>query len=88
MFQKIIAKILVGDRVFLTPKKVMYIGMIPDNPARIAKWRNKNRLNLHTNGRRYGVKITGFAHNCYIRMPSNKRMDLMRRIKTGQKYLN
>lgn len=76
-----------GDRILLPYGKIMYIGVIPDNPRRIAKWRKKKALNLHTNGRRYGVKLIGMDHDCYFRMPFRRRKELVDRINGGQNFL-
>ena len=85
--KNIIDKMMEGDRILLPYGKIMYIGMIPDNPHRIAKWKKKKALNLHTNGRRYGVKLIGMEHDCYFRMPSRRRKELADRINGGQNFL-
>lgn len=76
-----------GDRIILPYGKIMYIGVIPDNPKRIAKWRKKKQLNLHTDGKRYGVKLIGMEHSCYFRMPYRRRKELYERIIAGQNFL-
>jgi hypothetical protein len=81
-------KMMEGDRILLPYGKVMYIGVIPDNPDRIAKWRKKKLLNLRTNGKRYGIKLLGMEHNSYFRMPQRRRTELYNRIVAGQTFLN
>lgn len=76
-----------GDRILLPYGKIMYIGVIPNNRKRIAKWRKKKMLNLHTDGKRYGIKMIGMDHKCYFRMPQRRRTELANRIKSGQNFL-
>lgn len=88
-FLKIITdKLMEGDRILLPYGKIMYIGVIPDNPNRIAKWKKKKLLNLRTNGRRYGIKLLGMDHDSYFRMPQRRRTELYNRIVSGQTFLN
>jgi len=89
LFLKIIVdKMMEGDRILLPYGKIMYIGVIPHNPHRISKYRKKKMLNLHTNGRRYGVKLLGMDHNSYFKLPQSRRYELYGRIKEGQTFLN
>ena len=83
----IVDKMMEGDRILLPYGKIMYIGVIPDNPRRIAKWSKKKLINLHTNGRRYGVKLVGMQHDAYFRMPQRRRSELAERIQAGQNFL-
>ena len=85
---KIVEKMLEGDRILLPYGKTMYIGVIPHNPHRIAKWRKKKQLNLHTQGKRYGIKLLGIKEKVYFRMPFRYRKELAMRIREGQSYLN
>jgi len=84
----IVNKMMEGDRILLPYGKIMYIGVIPDNPNRIAKYAKKKMLNLHTNGRRYGVKLLGMEHDSYFKLPRTRRNELFGRIKQGQTFLN
>ena len=84
----VVDKIMEGDRILLPNGKILYIGIIPHNPHRIAKWRKKKKLYLHTQGRRYGVKLVGMEHNAYFRMPYRRRAELRDNILEGKNYLD
>lgn len=77
-----------GHRILLPYDRMMYIGVIPHNPNRIAKWDKKKRKYLHTGGRRYGVKLVGIEHDSYFKMPLKRRCELRDRILGGQRYLS
>lgn len=83
----IVDRMMESDRLLLPYGKQMYIGVIPNNPKRIAKRRKKVELNLHTGGKRFGVRMDGTKENYYFRMPKRRRKELRERIMNGQWFI-
>lgn len=87
MFTYIIDRLMESDRLLLPNGKQMYIGSIPRNPNRIIKQHKKYRLNLHTGGKTFAVRMDGTKENYYFRMPSRRRRELYQRIMKGQWFI-
>jgi hypothetical protein len=87
MFTYIVDRLMQSDRLILPYGKEMYIGHIPHNPKRIAKKWKLHELNLHSGGKRFGVRMDGTKENYYFRMPKRRRKELRQRIMDGQWFI-
>lgn len=87
MMRYIVDRLMQSDRLMLPYGKQLYIGVIPDNPKRIAKKHKLRNLCLETGGKRFGVRMDGTKENYYFRMPRRRRTELATRLLNNQWFI-
>lgn len=88
MFKHIVNRLMESEIFDMGYRQKMFIGVIPNNPDRIAKQVKKDNPMWHTMRRRYGVVMEseGKRLSVQFRMPSRRRKELAERILKGQRF--
>lgn len=66
----------------------LFIGVVPNNPNRIAKQMKKDNVPWHTMRKRYGIVMESEGKRLAVqfRMPQRRRKELAERILKGQNF--
>lgn len=86
ILDKIVVEVLKGNRILLPNNIIILIGRDKSTKYLSFKHKPSRYANVHTNGVKYGILITGFVHNYHIKMSTKYRMELSKRLQNGQEY--
>ena len=86
-FKVVVNHLMESNWVSLPYGVTFYIGKHPRVINKQVKERKRSTALLKTGGDWYGIRMDGFQHNCYIRMPLRRRKELFERLKDGQDFI-
>lgn len=88
LFKHIVNRLMESQIFDMGYNQKMFIGVVPNNPDKIAKDVKKKRQNWHTMGKRYSVVMEsqGKRLDIQFRMPKRRREELYKRIMNGQNF--